>query len=87
LNIPHDGDFVKDYCPQMGLGGNMELMKEILEEVALAAQDIDYGKITISISGPPSNSVDIITEKRYRYRAQKPEPSESPIKEHPQDKF
>jgi hypothetical protein len=65
----------------------MELMKEILEEVALAAREIDYGKITISISGPPSNSVDIITEKRYRYRTEKPEPSQSPENSHSQDKF
>jgi hypothetical protein len=63
----------------------MELVKEILEEVALAAQEIDYGKITINISGPPSNSVDIITEKRSRFRMS--EPSKSPPKEHPRDKF
>jgi hypothetical protein len=65
----------------------MELMKEILEEVALAARDIDYGKITISIAGPPSNIVEIITEERHRYRAEKPEPTRAEVKGTPQDKF
>jgi hypothetical protein len=63
----------------------MELMKEILEEVALVARDIDYGKITINISGPPSNAVDIITEKRNRFKI--PEPTESQPKEYPKDKY
>jgi hypothetical protein len=63
----------------------MELMKEILEEVALAAQEIDYGKITINISGPPSNAVDIITEKRSRFKM--PKPSEPSPQEYPQDKY
>ena len=63
----------------------MELMKEILEEVALAAQDIDYGKININISGPPSNAVDIITEKRNRFKL--PKPTESSPEDYPRDKF
>ncbi|MDR2403417.1 MAG: hypothetical protein LBD78_05250 [Spirochaetaceae bacterium] len=60
-------------------------MKEILEEVVLVARDIDYGKITINISGPPSNAVDIITEKRSRFKLA--EPTESPEKEYPKDKL
>ena len=47
----------------------MELTKEIIDEVVLAANGIDYGSITISISGQQSGKVvDIITEKRERYR-------------------
>ena len=48
----------------------MELTKEIIDEVVLAARDIDYGSITISIARQPSRGgrvVDIITEKRERY--------------------
>ena len=47
----------------------MDFTKELVDEVVLAAQDIDYGKITISISGQENAKVvDIITEKRERYR-------------------
>jgi len=47
----------------------MDLTKEIIDEVVLAAQEIDYGKITISISGQENSKiVDIVTEKRERYR-------------------
>ena len=51
----------------------MELTKEIIDEVVLAANEIEYGSITISISGQPSGKVvDIITEKRERYRESAP---------------
>jgi hypothetical protein len=47
----------------------MELTKDIIDEVVLAAHSIEYGSITISITGKPSGKVvDIITEKRERYR-------------------
>jgi len=47
----------------------MELTKEIIDEVVLAATEIEYGSITISISGRQNGKVvDIITEKRERYR-------------------
>lgn len=47
----------------------MELTKELVDEIVLAARDVDYGKITISISGNQAGKVvDIITEKRDRYR-------------------
>ena len=51
----------------------MKLTKEIIEEVVLAAQDIDYGSVTIVISGQPQKKiVDIVTEKRERYRENVP---------------
>ena len=56
----------------------MELTKELIDEVVLAAQDIDYGKITISITGQEnSKMVDIITEKKERYRINVPAVTES----------
>jgi hypothetical protein len=47
----------------------MDLTKELLDEVVLAAKGIEYGDITLSISGQPNNKiVDIITKKRDRFR-------------------
>jgi len=47
----------------------MELTKDIIDEVVLAARDVDYGEVTISISGSEKGKiVDIITKKRDRYR-------------------
>jgi len=47
----------------------MELTKEIIDEVVLAAHELEFGSITISISGKPGSKVlDIVTEKRERYR-------------------
>ena len=31
----------------------MELTKELVDEVVLAANDVEYGRVIISISGPP----------------------------------
>lgn len=46
----------------------MELTREIIEEVALAAQGIEHGKVTVSITTEPTRKViDIITEKRTRF--------------------
>jgi hypothetical protein len=57
---------------------DMELTKELIDEIVLAAQDIDYGKITIAITGQQSGKVvDIITEKRDRYRDAIPTASQS----------
>ena len=51
----------------------MELTKEIIDEVVLAAHEIEYGSITIAISGQASGKVvDIIAEKRERYRESQP---------------
>jgi len=59
----------------------MDLTKEIIDEVVLAAHEIDYGKITISISGHENSKiVDIVTEKRERYRESVPTvPGGNPI--------
>jgi hypothetical protein len=47
----------------------MELTKELVDEVVLAANDVEYGRVIISISGPPGGKiVDISTEKRERDR-------------------
>jgi len=47
----------------------MELTNELMEEIVSAARDIEFGNITISISGQPNKkTVDIITEKRERFR-------------------
>jgi hypothetical protein len=47
----------------------MDLTKEIIDEVVLAAREVEYGSITISISGQQNGKiVDIITETRQRYR-------------------
>jgi len=51
----------------------MELTKEIIDEVVLAFQDLEYGSVTISVSGQASGKVvDIITERRERYRESQP---------------
>jgi len=65
----------------------MDLTKEIIDEVVLAAQEIDYGKITISISGQENSKiVDIVTEKRERYRENIPTvPGGCPV--YQKDKF
>jgi hypothetical protein len=47
----------------------MNLTKELIDEIVLAAQDVEYGKIIIAISGQQNAKVvDITTEKRDRYR-------------------
>lgn len=64
----------------------MDLTKELIDEIVLAAQGIDYGKITISITGQQSGKVvDIITEKRDRYR--EAVPTSSPSGKYQKDKF
>jgi len=47
----------------------MELTQTLIDEVVIAAREVDHGNIIIAISGPPNKKVvDIITEKRKRYR-------------------
>jgi len=47
----------------------VDLTKELVDEIVLAAQEVEYGNITIAISGQEGKKVvDIITEKRERYR-------------------
>jgi hypothetical protein len=50
----------------------MELTKECVDEIVLAAKDVDYGRITLVIAGEPSGIVDIITEKRTRFKSAVP---------------
>jgi len=47
----------------------MELTEELMEEIALAAKEIEFGSVIVSISGQPNDKVvDITTEKRERFR-------------------
>ena len=59
----------------------MELSEDALEAIKAASREIDYGKITISIAGEPSQIVDIVSEKRVRLHMQRAEPSYSQSKE------
>lgn len=56
----------------------MDLTPELVNEVINAAKEIDYGTVMISISGKPDNKVvDIITEKRRRFKRKTPVTPES----------
>ena len=47
----------------------MELTPELIDEIVLAAKEVDYGSVIISISGKPDNKiVDISTDKRRRFK-------------------
>jgi len=47
----------------------MELTKELMDEIVEVARGIEFGNITISIAGQPNKkTVDIITERRERFR-------------------
>ena len=47
----------------------MKLTKELIDEIVKAADEVEYGNVIIAISGQsPKKVVDIITEKRERYR-------------------
>jgi hypothetical protein len=45
----------------------MELTKQQLEIIRAASRGIDFGRITVSFTGPPSNVVDITAEKHIRF--------------------
>jgi hypothetical protein len=67
------------------MGGFMELTKEHIDEIVLAAQGIEYGKVTISIAGDPSRVVDIITERRTRFGQNVPTGTTG--EKYPKDKY
>jgi hypothetical protein len=49
----------------------MELTAEQLDVIKTASREIDFGRITVSFTGSPSNVVDIVSEKHLRFRHQK----------------
>jgi hypothetical protein len=53
------------------LGGNMELTAEQLEVIKNASREIEFGRITVSLTGAPHNLVDIVAEKHIRFHHRK----------------
>jgi hypothetical protein len=53
------------------MGGKMELTNEQLEIIRAASKEIEFGRITIDFTGPPSCVVDIASEKRLRFQRHK----------------
>jgi hypothetical protein len=49
----------------------MELTAEQLEAIKEASREIDFGRITVSFTGNPSNTVDIVAEKHLRFQRHK----------------
>jgi hypothetical protein len=49
----------------------MELTSEQLEAIKAASREIEFGRITVSFTGSPSNVVDIVAEKHIRFRHEK----------------
>jgi hypothetical protein len=49
----------------------MELTEQQLEIIREASREIDFGRITINFTGTPSNVMEIIPEKRIRFRHEK----------------
>jgi hypothetical protein len=49
----------------------MELTSEQLEIIREASREIEFGRITVSFTGSPSNVVDIIAEKHLRFQRRK----------------
>jgi hypothetical protein len=45
----------------------MELTDEQMEKIRAASREIDFGRITVSFTGPPSNLVDISATKHFRF--------------------
>jgi hypothetical protein len=46
--------------------GELELTDEQIEVIKEASREIDFGRITVSFTGSPSNVVDIVAEKHVR---------------------
>jgi hypothetical protein len=53
------------------MGGIMELTAEQLEAIQAASREIEFGRITVSFTGNPSYTVDIIAEKHLRFQRRK----------------
>jgi hypothetical protein len=50
----------------------MDLTKEIIDEIANAFKELEFGEVIISISGQPDDkTIDITTKKRVRFRKNK----------------
>jgi hypothetical protein len=49
----------------------MELTGEQMEIIRAASREIDFGRITVSFAGEPSNVVDIVAEKHIRFQRRK----------------
>jgi hypothetical protein len=49
----------------------MELTEQQLETIRAASREIDFGRITVSFTGDPSNIVDIVAERHIRFQRQK----------------
>jgi hypothetical protein len=49
----------------------MELTAEQLDVIKAASREIDFGRITVSFTGNPSNTVDIVAEKHIRFQRRK----------------
>ena len=58
----------------------MELTPEQLEIIREASREIEFGRITVSFTGNPSNIVDITAEKHIRFQRRKT--AEPPAPEH-----
>jgi hypothetical protein len=53
----------------------MELTAEQLAAIKEASREIEFGRITVSFTGNPSNIVDIVAEKHLRFHHQKATPT------------
>jgi hypothetical protein len=49
----------------------MELTTEQIEAIQKASREIEFGRITVSFIGNPSNIVDIVAEKHLRFQRRK----------------
>jgi hypothetical protein len=71
----------------------MELTRECIEEIVLAAREVDNGKLVITVQSRPedSRSFDLKCEFEKRCRVsrdgRKAVPTETDAKKYPQDKF
>jgi hypothetical protein len=53
----------------------MELTAEQIEAIKKASREIDFGRITVSFTGNPSNVVDIVAEKHLRFHHERATPT------------
>jgi hypothetical protein len=52
----------------------MELTEAQLETIQEASREIEFGRITVSFVGEPSNIVDIVAEKHIRFHHERSKP-------------
>jgi hypothetical protein len=53
----------------------MELTAKQLEAIKTASREIEFGRITVSFAGNPSNVVDIVAEKHIRFHHERASPT------------